>query len=246
MASIEQDKQQQPLSERVASALIAHIVESGLRQGDKLPNEKLLCEKLEVGRSTLREAVRMLASRNILVVRHGSGIYVSDKPGLSDDPLGFAFIRDKEKLVLDLVDFRLMVEPRTAALAAQKADSKQLQELKVLAHEVEELIAKQSSHARADAAFHTKLGELSGNLIMPNLEPILFRGIELFAHLCTQNSREETISSHRQIVRAIEEHDAMGAMDAMVMHLTLNRNSLLHFLKLEPKVSLAQAAHAVS
>ncbi|MBU3827497.1 MAG: FadR family transcriptional regulator [Candidatus Anaerobiospirillum merdipullorum] len=230
MDSTIQDKQQ-PLSERIATELIAHIVQSGLQQGDKLPNEKVLCEQLNVGRSTLREAVRMLASRNILVVKHGSGIYVSDKPGLSDDPLGLAFIRDKERLVLDLVDFRLMVEPRTAALAAQKADSKQLQELKDLALEVESLIAAKKSHARADAAFHTKLGELSGNLIMPNLEPILFSSIELFAHMCTQNSREETISSHRQIVKAIESHDAIGAMDAMVMHLTLNRNSLIYFIK---------------
>lgn len=220
-----------PLSEKVAAELIAHIVQSGLARGDKLPNEKILCEKLSVGRSTLREAVRMLASRNILVVKHGSGIYISDRPGLSDDPLGFAFIRDKEKLVLDLVDFRLMVEPRSAALAAQHADAQQLAELKELAAEVEDLIARKESHARADAAFHTKLGELSGNVIMPNLEPILFRAIELFAHMCVENSRAETISSHRQIVEAIERHDAMGAMDAMVMHLALNRNSLINYLQ---------------
>lgn len=227
------DKQMLPLSERVASALIAHILDEGLSQGDKLPNEKLLCEKLEVGRSTLREAVRMLASRNILVVKHGSGIYVSDKPGLSDDPLGLAFIRDKEKLVLDLVDFRLMVEPRTAALAAQKATDEQIAELKELCLEVERCIAAKQSHARADAAFHTKLGELSGNCVMPNLEPIMFKAIELFARMCVKNSREETISSHRQIVSFIEKHDSMGAMDAMVMHLTLNRASLIKYLKLE-------------
>lgn len=226
------DKQQMlPLSERVASALIAHILNEGLSQGDKLPNEKLLCEKLDVGRSTLREAVRMLASRNILVVKHGSGIYVSDKPGLSDDPLGLAFIRDKEKLVLDLVDFRLMVEPRSVALAAQKATPEQVAQLKELCLEVERCIAAKEPHARADAAFHTKLGELSGNLVMPNLEPIMFKAIELFAHMCVRNSREETISSHRQIVRFIEEHDSVGAMDAMVMHLTLNRSSLIKYLK---------------
>ncbi len=235
METADHDKQQQPLSERVAAELIAHIVQSGLKRGDKLPNEKLLCEKLEVGRSTLREAVRMLASRNILVVKHGSGIYVSDRPGLSDDPLGFAFIRDKERLVLDLVDFRLMIEPRTAALAAQKADPRQIAELKELCLQVETQIAQGKSHARADAAFHTKLGELSGNLIMPNLEPILFSAIELFAHLCTENSRGETVSSHRQIVQAIEEHDAMGAMDAMVMHLALNRSSLITFLQQEKR-----------
>lgn len=225
------DKTSQPLSERVASALIGHIVREGLSAGEKLPNEKILCEQLEVGRSTLREAVRMLASRNILVVRHGSGIYVSDKPGLSEDPLGLAFIRDKAKLVLDLVDFRLMMEPRATALAAQKAGEEQIEALEQLMLAVEHNISIGKSHAVEDAAFHTKIAEMSGNIILPKLEPILFRSIELFAHMCVKNSRQETIDSHREIVESIRKHDAMAAMDAMVMHLTLNRNSLLQNLR---------------
>ena len=54
----------------------------------------------------------MLSSRNILEVRQGSGIFVSRNTGISDDPLGFLFIRDKEKLAADLLEFRMMMEPK--------------------------------------------------------------------------------------------------------------------------------------
>ena len=61
------------LAGQTADALIAYIVDRGLEQGDRLPNEKELSGLLGVGRSTLREAVRMLSSRNILEARQGAG-----------------------------------------------------------------------------------------------------------------------------------------------------------------------------
>ena len=117
------------LAGQTADALIAYIVDRGLEQGDRLPNERELSGLLGVGRSTLREAVRMLSSRNILEARQGAGVFVSGNTGVSDDPLGFTFIRDKQKLAADLVEFRMMLEPRVAALAALRATPAQADEL---------------------------------------------------------------------------------------------------------------------
>ena len=113
------------LVQRTADQLVDYIVEQGLTEGDRLPSESELMKYLDVSRTTTREAVRMLSSRNILEVRHGSGIYVSKNTGISEDPLGLFFIRDKERLVEDLMEFRLLVEPRIAARAAQRANQEQ-------------------------------------------------------------------------------------------------------------------------
>lgn len=212
-----------PLSEQTADALIKYIIDHELKQNDRLPNEKELTELLNVGRSTLREAVRMLASRNILEVRHGAGIFVSGNTGIADDPLGFTFIRDKRKLVADLVEFRLMIEPRIAALAAQNATPEQTEALSALADAVEQRYAEGTPHVKEDAAFHTKLGEMSGNLLMPNLEPIIIEAIGMFIELTQSELREETISSHRAIVNAVREHNPTAASDAMTLHLIYNR-----------------------
>ena len=73
--------------------IIGLIQEKNLQPGDRLPNEQELATLLEVGRSTLREAIRRLVTRNILVVRQGSGTYVSDQMGVPEDPLGLTFIK---------------------------------------------------------------------------------------------------------------------------------------------------------
>lgn len=214
------------LAEQTAQALISHIIQTGMEKGARLPNEKDLATHLGVGRSTLREAVRMLTARNILEARHGAGVFVCDNTGISDDPLGFAFIRDKRKLVADLVEFRMMIEPRIASLAALHATAEQAQELAVLAQAVEHAYAIGEPHTQQDAAFHAKLGQISGNVIMPNLEPIIFEAIGLFIDLTKSRLREETISSHRAIVDAVTAHDPIAAQDAMTLHLIYNRNRL--------------------
>ena len=219
------------LSEIVADRLIKHIVEEGLEQGDRLPNEKDLCDLLQVGRSTLREAVRMLSSRNILTVRHGSGIYVSEQLGLSDDPLGFIFVKDKVKLVCDLVDFRMMIEPRVAAMAALRATNSDVEDLRRAELEVENKIKAHESHSREDSIFHGLIAKISGNIIVPKLEPILFNAIDLFVTLSKSHLVEETIEEHRAIVEAIAHRDSVKAYDEMILHLVNNRRYISSLLE---------------
>lgn len=61
------------LVEVTTDKILRYLKEKQLQVGDKLPNEYELSDYLEVGRSTVREAVRALASRNILEVRQGGG-----------------------------------------------------------------------------------------------------------------------------------------------------------------------------
>lgn len=214
------------LTEQTADRIVHYIIDQELKEGDKLPSEAELVKLLDVSRTTLREAIRMLASRNILEARHGSGVFISKNTGISDDPLGFLFIRDKEKLVSDLLEFRMLIEPRIAARAALNATAEQVAELSRLADTVEKRYAEGRPHVNADAAFHAKLGELSGNLVFPNLAPIIFRAINMFIDLTQAGLREETISSHRAIVDAVRAGDATAAEDAMMLHLIYNRNRL--------------------
>ena len=65
------------LVEQTANRIVEYFEKNDLNVGDKLPNEYTLAQDLEVGRSTLREAVKMLVSKNILEVRQGSGTYIT-------------------------------------------------------------------------------------------------------------------------------------------------------------------------
>ena len=63
----------------VADQLIEIIINDELQAGDKLPNEFELAKSLNVGRSTIREAMKKLESQNILVIKQGAGTFVSGK-----------------------------------------------------------------------------------------------------------------------------------------------------------------------
>lgn len=214
------------LAQQASELITNYILEHDLKEGDKLPSEAELGALLEVSRTTVREAVRMLTSRNIIEVRHGSGIFMSKNTGIADDPLGFAFIRDKEKLVTDLLEFRMLIEPRIAARAALNSTPEQIEELSALADAVEQQYAKRLSHTKEDTAFHAKLGEMSGSVVFPNLAPIIFSAISTFIDMTHARLKEETISSHRAIVNAVRKHDPVAAEDAMYLHLIYNRTRL--------------------
>ena len=101
--------EKQTLGEIAAQKLLGMIQDKGYTAGDKLPTEAELAERLGVGRNTVREALRILMSRNIVTIRQGSGTVISDKIGVADDPLVFSMIEDRRKLKL-AKKFLLLVE----------------------------------------------------------------------------------------------------------------------------------------
>ncbi|GMO55406.1 MAG: FadR/GntR family transcriptional regulator [Treponemataceae bacterium] len=207
--------------------LIRYIRDNDLQAGKKLPNEFDLADLLQVGRSTLREAVKALVSRNILEVRQGAGTFVAHgKIGISCDPLGLIFIKDKRKLANDLMEIRMMIEPQIAAMAAVSAREDDVAELQTIAQEIEWLIHIDKDHTECDIAFHRKIAESSGNLVVPNLLPIIQQGITLFVDMTNRSLLTETIETHRDILEAIAEKKSQAASDAMTLHLVYNRARL--------------------
>ncbi len=109
------------LAEQVEDQIYHYILDEALEPGAMLPNEFALGEKFRVGRSTIREAVKLLSSKGIVEVRQGSGTYVvTTVKGLSD-PLNLRSVQDKNALAFDLVNVRLLLEPGIAEMAAQNA-----------------------------------------------------------------------------------------------------------------------------
>ena len=103
-------KENQPLAERVAEQIAQLIQERELKEGDRLPNEFDLAQELGVGRGTIREAVKQLVARNILTIQRGKGTFVTRNPGIVEDPFGFNYEQDQQKLGLDLLEIRMVIE----------------------------------------------------------------------------------------------------------------------------------------
>jgi DNA-binding FadR family transcriptional regulator len=219
--------QNRTLGDKAAEDLIILIRERGYDVGEKIPNEYELSEQLGVSRNTVREAVRVLASRNILYIRQGAGTFISDKKGVADDPLGFSLIEDHKKLVEDLMQIRIIIEPQIAALAAQNATAQDVEILQHLCDEVEELISKGQDFTQKDMEFHAQIGICSQNIVMTNLIPVICEGITVFASTVEEQEFQQTIKSHREIFQSIKEGRSTNAERAMLFHLLYNRNRFI-------------------
>lgn len=216
--------EKQTLGELTAHNLIRMIQENGYGAGDKLPTEVELAETLGVGRNTVREALRILVSRNLVSIRQGSGTFVSDKNGVSDDPLGFSMMDDRRKLTTDLLQVRLILEPSIAAMAAQNATEEELEHLKKLLEEIEHLIRCQLDYSEKDSLFHAQIAICSHNTVMSNLVPVITDGVRVFASEVGETEYRQTIISHRAIYEAIRGKDPLEAQRAMTFHLMYNEN----------------------
>lgn len=214
------------LPQKIAEDIIAFILEENLKPGDKLPNETVLCQRLNVGRSSLREAMRALASRNIVTIRQGSGTYIASSTGVADDPLGLSFINNKKKLIHDLMEIRFLLEPSIAALAAMHADDTEIKKICKLCDDVEELLKAHKDHSDKGIELHTAIALSSKNIVVPRLVPVIFRSIPLLIESTGNTLCNETIESHREIADAIAAHDAVRAHDAMYLHLVYNRKQI--------------------
>lgn len=215
-----------PLPQIIADKIIDLIESKELLPGDRLPSEQELMKELNVGRGTIREAIKSLVSRNIVEIRRGVGTFVAEKTGVVEDPLGFSFINNKNKLVKDSMDVRLLLEPSIAKWAARNATDSEILEIIELSHKIEIAILNDEDYSDLDVEFHTKIANSSRNLVVENLIPILTTNIRSLIDVTHAALKEHTILNHKKIANAIKERDEELAEQLMKEHIEINQKYL--------------------
>ena len=211
------------LAEQVEEQIYEYISQEELKSGDRLPNEFKLAEQFGVGRSTVREAVKLLVSRGILETRRGSGTYVRNLVPSDLDPLNLRNAEDKVSLAMDLVDLRMILEPGIAELAAYNATDEEIRVLLEKCDDTEKRIQNREYYIQSDIDFHTHIALCSKNKVIEQLIAIIETAVLMFVNITHRQLTAETITTHRAIAEAIAEHDPIGARAAMTMHIAYNR-----------------------
>lgn len=214
------------LPQLVAEKLREMIFSNDLKPGDRLPSEGELVTMFGVGRSTVREAVKLLIADNIVEIRRGRGTFISMNPGVKNDPLGLDFA-NQNRLLQNLLESRLLIEPQVASLAAQRATSSNLYRL---SHAIEEMdIAEQQDQENypiCDVDFHTAVAECTQNDVLQRILPLICESIRE-GYLETMNvpgTHRKAIEAHIRIYEAIRNKDPEGAMEQTRLHLLQTMN----------------------
>jgi GntR family transcriptional repressor for pyruvate dehydrogenase complex len=207
------------LSDQTASRLREMILERQMQPGDRFPSERELIESFGVGRSTIREAVKLLVAENLVEIRRGTGTYISHLPGVSKDPLGLQFA-PQQNLLQNLFEARVLIEPQIAYLAAQRATPEDIVRLSGI---LQQFLAcgDPALHTQLDIQFHTALAQCTGNAVLHRFLPVICEGIyEGRSKTATvPGSWERAKEWHVKIFHSVQGGDAEGARKETYGHL---------------------------
>jgi GntR family transcriptional repressor for pyruvate dehydrogenase complex len=212
------------LPEAVMTEIRRLFVQRGLRAGDRLPPERELARQLAVGRSTLREAMQGLQTMGLIEIRHGVGTFFASEPSAwSFPPLRLADPRPR-RVFAELIEARVLVEVRLAALAAERATEEDIAALRRAAKRRAQ--ARRGEYTERGLEFHLALAAAAHHSVLDSM-------LRAVAHLyidvldCLDRGardvqarfRARQQSGHDEILRMIEARDPQGAADAMQAHL---------------------------
>jgi GntR family transcriptional regulator, transcriptional repressor for pyruvate dehydrogenase complex len=210
--------------EQVAEQLLAQIGNGHLRPGDALPSERELTESFGVGRSSVREALRMLESQGVIASENGGTFVVADAAQPLNSSLRLMFALDDRTGVHDLFELRRIIDCEAAAIAAERHTPEHVAALDAATDEMAAALAANGRDERfieADLQFHLGIAEATGNrLLMHSVQAV--RDVVAQALLTVvrvPHSAESAIVEHRAVRNAIASGDAAAARDAMCNHL---------------------------
>jgi DNA-binding FadR family transcriptional regulator len=234
-------------AEEAANALLGLVLDGTYPPGSSLPSETELAGRFAVSRLTVREAIRSLASTQVIQVQQGRSSVISPverwsaldprllraRGQVSGEPL---------RLPKRLLEARRVIEVAIAEMAAERRTETHLERLAAA------IASMQESHDRsnvprfveADLAFHEVLFEAADNAFLEALVQPLAAVIRDLREETSSASetREHAIDFHGRILRRVADRDSAGAREDMREHLTLTEEYMERF-RVRPRSSPA-------
>ncbi len=156
-------------SDYLTEQVLRLIREGAMSPGDRLPTVEALARRLSVSPPTMREAIRRLEALGIVEMRHGSGTYVLDGASrmvLSNPDPGPL----ESETVIELLDARILIEPRLAELAASRGSDAAMSEMaRLLADAGRRLKGDDSGLQELNLGFHRTIAHMAGNRILSHV-----------------------------------------------------------------------------
>jgi len=205
---------------QVAEQLQAHIVNE-LKPGDMLPPERELVQRFGVSRSSIRDAIRRLEAVGLLEPRQGVGTVVRDVSADTVVSPVTSVLLQKRKVINELLDVRMIIEPALASRAALHASPEQIAEMVEILNRQDEKVRRGELATEEDSNFHYAIALAADNSVMLKLTHVLMDSLRETRERSLQvgGRQGKSLAGHRRILAAIKQGDAAAAEAAMRRHL---------------------------
>jgi len=212
---------------QVVESINSAIKEGRLKVGDRLPSEQELTGLLGVGRSSLREGVRILVANGLLEVRQGDGTYVTNKfaekvfeyLGYTANPKGF----------LMLLELRRVLECGCICSICDTLSQEDYSELEEMAFAIDKKEQTENNIAH-DINFHERLFLATNNYLIYEMYRMMSQSLSSLMHEMMQHSEVviDARDSHIKILEGLKAKDRLAAVAAMNEHL----DRIRHYIKI--------------
>lgn len=203
------------------------LLDGVLSSGDRLPGERELSEQLDISRPVLRDALKELENRGLIVSRHGGGTYVADLIGQVFSKPVAELVARHERSTRDYLEYRRELEGYAAALAAKRATTADRTRLAEIIERMK--IAYEQNDFQGeidcDVDLHNSVGEAAHNIILMHTLRACYKLLAegIFYHkrmiLDLPGSRERILEQHIAIADAILAGDADRARQVSEKHI---------------------------
>lgn len=195
------------------------IVQGKWPPGSKLPSESQLCEQLGVSRVSVRSALQSLAAQGYIEIKRGEGSFVNNFNLSEQLGLLMPMIALDEKDNMEVLQYRLILEPNIMPMVVDKITDQDLEELEASLHEMEHSTGDMIRFMNYDSGFHIRLIEISGNNTILKVHMVLF---EIFysswQEIGAQLGYEDGLAYHKRILEALRSRDKELARTLMYEH----------------------------
>ncbi len=206
--------------QQAADQIIALLRRGVWKPGDQLPSEREMVEKFEVGRSTVREALQILSTLNVVQIVPGQGSFIK---AVGPDDLfrpDLISLLINDAAILDVIEAREMIEPQTIRLTCLRITDAEADAIERLLDHHEATLQAGGDVAHDAMMFHIMLAEASGNAVAATFVRSL---LELLQERRWRDNpealKQRELREHRELLRLVRARDGAAAAEYLVRHI---------------------------
>ncbi|MCL6611775.1 MAG: FadR family transcriptional regulator [Peptococcaceae bacterium] len=201
------------------------IAEGALSPGDRLISERELADKLQVGRSAVREAFRALEAMGIIEIRPGEGTFIREANTLPFMEVLAHLLVTEQNSVRELLELRKILEVESAGLAALRHTAEEIEKMERHLEQMRLDILNGELGEQADMNFHYAIAEATHNSLLLKLMNAIADTMRTGLRQAreklyrTPGTPERLLREHIEICHQIKKSNVEGARRAMLEHL---------------------------
>ncbi len=211
-----QQKRQSPLDmplahrslvDRVIDRVTEALILNKLAPGDRLPTENEMVASFRIGKSSVREAIKVLQAMGVVEVRRGDGTFIArSAPAIGINPMLYQLLLDQGS-IQDIFDMREVFEPGYTLLAMRKATPQDLDNIERELKRFEQLVKNDNQTGEDDLSFHLAVLKATHNPYVIRVGQTILKLFMASVNRSVRIVPHQAVDDHRRIYEALRDHE---------------------------------------